>query len=84
MYNAKIYVTYKESILDPQGEAIKTALHRLNYENVKAVTVGKYFEIKIEDHGQNIEEQVREMSDELLANINMETYRFEISRIEED
>ena len=84
MYNAKIYVTYKESILDPQGEAIKTALHRLNYENAKGVTVGKYFEIKIEDHGQNIEEQVRKMSDELLANINMETYRFEISRIEED
>jgi phosphoribosylformylglycinamidine synthase PurS subunit len=83
MYKVKIYVTYQESILDPQGEAIKTALHRLNYQAVKTVTVGKYFEMIIEDHGQNVETEVERMSDELLANVNMETYRFEIERVEE-
>jgi phosphoribosylformylglycinamidine synthase PurS subunit len=82
MYNVKIYVTYKESILDPQGEAIKTALHRLNYQDVQDVTVGKYFEMKIANNGQNVEEQVEKMCDELLANVNMETYRFEISATE--
>ncbi len=47
MYLAKVYVTYKPSILDPKGEAIKDALHRLDYENVAAVTLGKYFEINL-------------------------------------
>lgn len=81
MYNVKIYVTYKESILDPQGEAIKTALHRMNYQDVNNVTVGKYFEMQLEDNGQDVAAQVEKMCDELLANVNMETYRFEISEV---
>ncbi|KRN94470.1 phosphoribosylformylglycinamidine synthase subunit PurS [Pediococcus stilesii] len=79
MYNVKVYVTYKKSILDPQGEAIKTALHRMEHQDVMQVTVGKYFEMQIKDNGQNIDEQVNKMCDELLANVNMETYRYEIT-----
>lgn len=78
MYHVKVYVTYKESILDPQGEAVKTALHRLDYQNVDKVTVGKYFELEIADHGQNVNEEVDQMCDQLLANVNMESYRYEI------
>ncbi|TLQ04054.1 phosphoribosylformylglycinamidine synthase subunit PurS [Pediococcus stilesii] len=79
MYNVKVYVTYKKSILDPQGEAIKTALHRMEHQDVMQVTVGKYFEMQIKDNGQNIDAQVNKMCDELLANVNMETYRYEIT-----
>lgn len=79
MYHVKVYITYKESILDPQGEAIKTALHRLDYQNVSQVTVGKYFELTMTAGDQPIEDEVEHMCDELLANVNMESYRYEIT-----
>lgn len=82
MYLAKVYVTYKPSILDLKGEAIKDALHRLDYENVAAVTLGKYFEIKLTPGEKPLAEQVDEMCDRLLANVNMETYRYEITELE--
>jgi phosphoribosylformylglycinamidine synthase len=81
MYHVKVYITYKESILDPQGEAIKTALHRLDYQNVQKVTVGKYFELTLTATQQPIEQQVDQMCRELLANINMESFRYEIEPI---
>lgn len=81
MYNVKVYVTYKASILDPQGEAVKTALHRLEFTNVQAVTQGKYFELTIKKTTQGIEEQVEKMCTELLTNTNMESYRYEIAEL---
>lgn len=44
MYQAEIYVSYKESILDPQGQAIKNAVHQMNYSSIASVRQGKYFE----------------------------------------
>ncbi|MDN6899880.1 phosphoribosylformylglycinamidine synthase subunit PurS [Oenococcus sicerae] len=82
MYLAKIYVTYKPSILDPQGEVIKSALHRLNYKNVESVMQGKYFEIKLD--AENLitaKQEVEAFSDELLINVNMETFTYELSEI---
>jgi len=81
MYNVKVYVTYKASILDPQGEAVKTALHRLEFTNVQAVTQGKYFELTITKTTQGIEAQVEKMCTELLTNTNMESYRYEIAEL---
>ena len=63
MYFVKVYVTYKESVLDPQGEAVKGAVHRLGFTE--------------------IEEMIEEVCDKLLANVNMETYRYEILTTEE-
>lgn len=82
MYIAKIYVTYKPSILDPKGESIKSALHRLDYENVTDVTMGKYFELKFQAAPDQAEATVQAICDQLLVNINMETYRFEIESLE--
>ncbi|GAF40674.1 hypothetical protein FC83_GL002911 [Agrilactobacillus composti DSM 18527 = JCM 14202] len=83
MYLAKIYVTYKPSILDPKGESIKSALHRLAYENVADVTMGKYFELKLTGVDQDdVAAQVKDICDKLLVNVNMETYRFEIEALE--
>ena len=50
MYLAKVYITYKESILDPKGEAVKKAIHQLDYQSVASVRMGKYFEITVEEN----------------------------------
>lgn len=83
MYFVKIYVTYKNSVLDPQGEAVKGAVHRLGFEEIEEIRIGKYFELKVEKRDRSIEETIEEVCDKLLANINMETYRYEIVTAEE-
>lgn len=82
MYLAKIYVTYKPSILDPKGESIKSALHRLDYSMVEDVTMGKYFELKLQATSADVEATVKAICDQLLVNVNMETYRYEIETLE--
>lgn len=74
---AKVIVMYKESILDPQGEAVKSALTRLGHEEVTEVRMGKYFEIQVTET-ENIEAKIETMCQELLANVTMEGYQFEI------
>jgi phosphoribosylformylglycinamidine synthase len=79
MYLAKIYVTLKPTVNDPQGLTVKGGLHTLGFENVQSVRVGKFIEIRIdEDDRSRAEEQVRAMCDKLLANPVIENFRFEI------
>ncbi|MGX7148544.1 phosphoribosylformylglycinamidine synthase, purS protein [Enterococcus sp. DIV0840] len=78
MYDVKVYVTYKDSVLDPQGEAVKGAVHRLGFSEIDEIRIGKYFEIKVREAAQPIEAVIEEICDKLLANVNMETYRYEI------
>lgn len=79
MYTVKVYVTYKESVLDPKGVAVKNALLRSGYEEIQEVRIGKYFEIKVAKSARPVEEVMEKICDELLANVNMETYRYEIT-----
>ncbi|MDT2828171.1 MAG: phosphoribosylformylglycinamidine synthase subunit PurS [Enterococcus viikkiensis] len=83
MYFVKVYVTYKDSVLDPQGEAVKGAVHRLGYDEIEEVRIGKYFEIKVAKSDRPVEGMIEEICDQLLANVNMETYRYEIKTMEE-
>ncbi|EOH99764.1 phosphoribosylformylglycinamidine synthase, purS protein [Enterococcus haemoperoxidus ATCC BAA-382] len=78
MYDVKVYVTYKDSVLDPQGEAVKGAVHRLGVREIEEIRIGKYFEIKVRKTNRPIEIVIEEICDKLLANVNMETYRYEI------
>lgn len=79
MFLAKVYVTYKESILDPKAEAIKAAMHQLDYQNVESVRIGKYFEISVkETELENVEQLIEAVANKLLANETMESYRYEI------
>ncbi len=78
MYSVKVFVTYKESVLDPQGEAVKGAVHRLGFAEITEIRIGKYFEIKVAAADRPVEEVIEEVCDKLLANVNMETYRYEI------
>ena len=85
MYLAKIYVTYKPSILYPQGEVIKSALTRLDYTGISQVSQGKYFEVKLD--ARDVEAataEVKSFTDSLLINQNTETYRFDLSIVNED
>jgi phosphoribosylformylglycinamidine synthase len=84
MFLAKIYVTYKPSILDPQGEVIKSALHRMSFTNATQVTQGKYFEVTLDAIDENeAANQVKALTEALLINHNTETYRFDLEQIVE-
>ncbi|WP_043929602.1 phosphoribosylformylglycinamidine synthase subunit PurS [Bacillus sp. EB01] len=77
MVKVKVYVTLKESVLDPQGKAVSNALHSLGYEEVADVRIGKYMELFIETGGRDAETVVREACEKLLSNPVIEDYRYE-------
>ncbi|API88584.1 MULTISPECIES: phosphoribosylformylglycinamidine synthase subunit PurS [Marinilactibacillus] len=84
MYNVKVYVTYKESILDPQGEAVRGAVHRMGFDEIEDIRMGKYFEIKVaKQEDRTVEETIETICDKLLANVVMESYRYEIEAVKE-
>lgn len=78
MFKVKVYVSLRESVLDPQGEAVKSSLHSLNYEEVTSIRIGKYMELEVEKSDREIEEVVNEICSRLLANPVIEDYRYEI------
>ena len=76
---ARVFVTLKPSVFDPQGTTVADALHTLGYAAVKSVRQGKYFELDI-DAGTEEETRrlVSEAADKLLANPVIESYRIEV------
>lgn len=76
---AKIHVTLKPGILDPQGKAIEHALDTLGFKNVANVRVGKFMELDL-DHNDRAkaEAEVKRMCEKLLANTIIEEYRYEL------
>jgi len=76
---AKIYIRYKDGILDPQGTTVGHALNSMGYEAIHDVSVGKFIEINFNNVSK---EEAERLTDEscrkLLANPNTESYKFEI------
>lgn len=77
MYLARVYVTLKPAVNDPQGLTVMGGLHSLGYDAVSDVRIGKYLEIRLdvpteEEAGQS----VAGMCDQLLANPVIEDFRF--------
>lgn len=72
---AKVYVTLKNGVLDPQGQAIEKALVNNNIDGVQSVRVGKYFELEVKKGG---EEQIKQACEKLLANTVIENYEIEL------
>jgi len=82
LFEAKIYVTLKQVILDPQGKAVKNSLRALGYDQVQDVRVGKYLVLTLEtDDRAQAEREVREMCDRLLANPVIEDYEYELREV---
>ena len=82
MYLAKVYVTLKPTVNDPQGLTIRGALHNLGFDTVKSVRAGKYMEVHLEaKDATRAELLVKEMCHKLLANPIIENYKFEIEEV---
>jgi phosphoribosylformylglycinamidine synthase PurS subunit len=76
---AKVYVTLKTEVLDPQGEAVRRALETLGFNGIKQVRVGKLIEIQLADgQSQAGEHQLKAMCEKLLANPIIEDFSFEL------
>ena len=77
---AKVYVTLKPSVLDPQGKAIKHSVELLGYNGVNDIRQGKYFEIAIEDRltAAQAQEEALRMARDVLSNPIIEDFRVEI------
>ena len=76
---AKIHVTLKQGILDPQGKAIEHALDSLGFKNAGNVRVGKYMEVDVNEADRaKADAQVKQMCEKLLANTVIEDYRYEL------
>lgn len=77
---AKIYVTLKPSVLDPQGKAIHHAVETIGYQGIKDVRQGKYFEVTV-DAGLSRDQalaEIERMARDVLSNPVIEEYRIEL------
>ncbi|XJZ27630.1 phosphoribosylformylglycinamidine synthase subunit PurS [Bacillota bacterium Lsc_1132] len=81
MYKVKVYVTLRESVLDPQGAAVKHSLHALKFGEVAEVRIGKYMELTIEKSERDLDEVINEICSKLLANPVIEDYRYEVEEV---
>ncbi len=77
---AKVYVTLKTGILDPQGKAIQHSVELLGFEKISDIRQGKYFEIALDDAltGDEAQTAVERIAKDVLANPVIEDYRVEI------
>ena len=76
---ARVHVTLKTGVLDPQGKAIQHALDQLGFTGVDGVRTGKVFELELTDTDQAAaRERVQQMCEQLLANTVIENYDIEI------
>ncbi|UOD35907.1 phosphoribosylformylglycinamidine synthase subunit PurS [Deferribacteraceae bacterium V6Fe1] len=73
MMKVRVYVKLKDTVLDPQGEAILQSAKRNGYDFIEDVRVGKIFELEVSE-AENHEAKVKQLCDKLLANPIIEEY----------
>ena len=77
---ARVYVTLKNGVLDPQGKAIEGALGALGFDGVGHVRQGKVFDLELQtDDREKAEADVADMCEKLLANTVIESYSIDIA-----
>ena len=74
---ARIYVTLKEGVLDPQGKTVCRSLQELGYAGVRDVRIGRYLEVELEGEPADAAPLLDEMCRRLLANPVIEDYRID-------
>ena len=77
---ARVYVTLKRGVLDPQGQAVARSLTRLGFAEVADARIGKYIELSFTDGCDRAQaaQRVEAMCEKLLANTVIEQYRYEL------
>jgi phosphoribosylformylglycinamidine synthase len=76
---ARVYVTLKPSVFDPQGRVVADALTTLGYDDVRDVRQGKYFDLEVAGtDAEQVRARVTDMASRLLANPVIESYRVEV------
>lgn len=76
---ANVYVTLKQEVLDPQGDAVRRGLSSLGFAGVKSARVGKFIEIELESKDKAAaEKELKTMCEKLLANPVIEDFRLEV------
>ena len=76
---AKVYVTLKKSVLDPQGKAVQQALSAMGFPEAKDVRIGKYIELDLgATEKSQAEQKIKIMCEKLLANTVIENFEVEI------
>ncbi len=82
MFQARIYITLKPTVGDPQGQAVLGGLRSLGFASVDTLRMGKYLEVRLsEGERGRAEAQVNEMCRKLLANPVIEDYRFDLEEL---
>ena len=80
---AKIHITFKDGVLDPQGKAVHHALKDLGYNEVSGIQIGKYLEVQLDGVSkEEAETRVKEMCEKLFANTVIESYQYTLESIE--
>ncbi len=81
-YVAKIFVTLKRAVNDPQGITIRGGLHSLGFDSVEQVRVGKYMEVWVDEPSEQAAgAKVEAMCGQLLANPVIEDFRYELEAV---
>ena len=75
---ARVYVTLKREVLDPQGEAVRRALSSQGFSDVRDVRIGKLVEIELTGDRQSAERELAALCEKLLANPVIEDFKFEL------
>ena len=79
MYLAKVYVTLKPTVNDPQGQTVLATLRNLGFASARDVRVGKFLELRIDELDRSrAQDLVNEICEKLLANPVIEEFRFDL------
>lgn len=82
MFKAKIDVTLRKSVLDPQGQTVLQALHSLGFKAVENLRVGKHFELTLNSGDRaKAEAELKSMCDRLLINPIIEEYSYRLEEV---
>ena len=81
-FEVKVFIRLRPSVLDPAGEAIKSASSKLGVKGIKSLRIGKMIEVTIEGNEEiDIKEKIELLSDRLFANTVIEDYEYSIRKL---
>ena len=81
-FAVKVFVRLRPSVLDPAGEATKSASKKLGAEGIKSLRIGKMIEVKIAGNGENeVREKIDLLCDRLFANTVIEDYEYSLEKL---